>query len=244
MSKDFKKYLNFYTFKCVLPGSGKEIEFKPITTGELKKLLIYENENKQDVIENALDQLIASCVINKDFDIDDLFLQDRFYLLFEIRKRTKGETYKFEFKCPECGSQNVQTINLNDLNVRKMNLDIDNIVKIDENISVRMSNIIRGAQKEVYKSLPKENNSEYMANLSISTIACGVSGIITPDGEDNDINIEDKIYFIENIPTGAYEKISNWYKENDFGVDFTYNIKCKKCGYEYKDSLPLSDFFL
>lgn len=247
MSNDFKKYLNVYTFKCVLPGTDKEIEFKPIITGDLKKLLIYENDDNPEKVEMALDKLIESCVVTEDFDIDDLYLQDRYFLLFEIRKRTKGETYKFEFKCPKCNSQNVQIIDLNDLNVvRLKDKKIQSIVKLTDDISVRMSHIIRGAQKEVYESIKNiKNESQYKVDLAMTTSACGVIGIITPDGEDNNINLNDKKFLIENISTSLYEKIINWYSDNNFGIDFKYSVKCRNCGYEEKSiEVPVNNFFL
>jgi hypothetical protein len=248
MSSDFKKYLNVYTFKCNLPGIEKEIEFKPITTGELKKLLVYANDDDPERIEDALDNLVKSCVVTEDFNIDDLYLQDRYYLLFEIRKKTKGETYKFEFKCPKCNSQNIEIIDLNNLKVVKLrDKESNNIVKLTDNLSIRMSNIIRGAQKEIYRKLRslKKNDSQYNVDFSIYTISCGIVGIITPDGEDNDITLDDKKYLVENIPTGLYEKISDWYSDNNFGIIFEYDLKCKNCGYiSEKSKIQMSDFFL
>ena len=96
---DFRNYLNVYEFNTTLPGSGEEVTFRPITTGQLKKLLIYENETDPMVIEGALDDLISSCIVNEDFNINDLYLQDRFFLLVEIRKKSKGENYSFQYNC-------------------------------------------------------------------------------------------------------------------------------------------------
>jgi hypothetical protein len=69
---DFKKYLNVYEFETTLPGSGEVIKYKPITTGQLKKLLIYEDDDDPSIIEEALDDLITSSVISEGFDVTDL----------------------------------------------------------------------------------------------------------------------------------------------------------------------------
>ena len=51
---DFKKYLNVYQFETTLPGTGELIQFKPITTGQIKKLLVYEGSENLNIIENIL----------------------------------------------------------------------------------------------------------------------------------------------------------------------------------------------
>ena len=86
---DFKKYLNVYEFETTLPGSGVTIKFKPITTGQMKKLLVYENETDPSMVEEAMDELINSSVSTEGFDVKDVWLQDRFFLLVEIRRKTK-----------------------------------------------------------------------------------------------------------------------------------------------------------
>ena len=117
---DFKNYLNTFVFDTVLPGSGKTIKFKPITTGQLKNMLLYQDVEDAGKIELALDQLITECVVSEDFDINDLYLQDRFFLLVEIRKCSKGNVYSFQAKCGSCDSQTMINITLNNLIVNKL----------------------------------------------------------------------------------------------------------------------------
>jgi hypothetical protein len=114
---DFKMYLNMYQFDTRLPGSGKELKIKPITTGQLKRMLMYETVSDMGKIENALDVLITECVLDKDFNVNDLYLQDRFFLLAELRKITRGNMYTFTAFCdnPLCNSQYVHTIDLSKL---------------------------------------------------------------------------------------------------------------------------------
>ena len=46
-----------YEFDCTLPGTGQEIKFRPITTGQMKKLLVYEDSTSIQQVEEALDKL-------------------------------------------------------------------------------------------------------------------------------------------------------------------------------------------
>ena len=54
----FYDHVNVYDFSCELPGSKETIQFKPVSTGQIKKLLTYENESNYVLQEQALDDLI------------------------------------------------------------------------------------------------------------------------------------------------------------------------------------------
>lgn len=242
---DFKKYLNVYEFDCVLPGEGTEVSFKPVTTGQLKRLLTYGNESNPIVIEKALDDLIMSSIITKDFKVTELYLQDRFTLLVEIRKATKGHKYEFEINCPSCKSQLYKVIDLNDLPVTAPPKKVNPVVELTEDISVNLHNIRRKDQIRATKNLPKSlNETQLMAEISLLTYASGIESIKTPDGEQDNLSMDDKKYILENISMDAYGKIRNWYKENDFGIDFNFNVDCHVCKYDERINLPLDSFFL
>jgi len=188
---DFKRYLNMYVFESELPSDGSIVKYKPITTGQIKKLLLYETADDTDTIEEALDDLINECVIYpENFDVKSLYLQDRFYLLVEIRRATKGSHYTFQTKCPKCDSQTMHSINLGDLPLKKLDkgivkkktqppnkkgkkpvitfveedsnsVDDWNVVQINDKLSVRLDLLTRNAQlKALYMLKDMTNESE------------------------------------------------------------------------------------
>ena len=113
---NFKEFLNVYEFSTVLEGSGETIRFKPLVTKQLKKLFVADAETNPDAGEAILDDLIKECVVNEDFKVDDLYLLDRISLLFEIRKKSKGETISTTRKCGNCGLETLFNIDLNNVN--------------------------------------------------------------------------------------------------------------------------------
>jgi hypothetical protein len=132
--------MNTYEFECELPGSREVVKFKPLVTKQIKKLLAHEDDTYEKV-EEILDRIISLAVINEDFNIDNLYLQDRFFLTVEIRKKSKGETYDFQFDCPSCESQNYISVNLDNLPVNYLNKKKNNInteVKLTNDVSVNM----------------------------------------------------------------------------------------------------------
>lgn len=241
---DFKKFLNVYEFECKL-SEGQEVKFKPVTTGQLKKLLGYGNESNPIIVEKALDDLITSSVTSKDFKISELYLQDRFTLLVEIRKATKGSKYEFEYKCPSCKSQLYKVIDLNELPVTAPPSQVNPVVELFEGFSVELDNIRRKDQINATKILPKGlNDVQLAAELSLLTYASGIKAVNTPDGREENLSITDKKYILENISMDAYEKVRNWYDTNDFGINFSFKIDCHNCDYNKEINIPLDSFFL
>lgn len=246
---DFKKYLNVYEFQTELPGSGKEIRFKPITTGQLKKLLSFENTDDPAVVERALDELISSSIVTEGFNIEDLYLQDRFFILLEIRKKTKGEKYQFTFTCPECKSQSISAIDLSTLEVKKLDLSkIEEVLKLDDNIALRMGFVTRKMEKEAFELAKrlmgaKKGDNLRQAEAAIYIQALSIKSVITPEGEDTNISLQDKKFLLEEIPQGLYQKVLEWYDKNNFGVDFKTSISCLSCDYKKEINIPVEDFF-
>jgi len=243
---DFRSYLNNYEFSTELPGSGESVTFRPITTGQLKRLLVYENEENPIIIEEALDELISTSITDKKFDINELYLQDRFFLLVEIRRKSKGDMYMFQYTCKECRNQTLHKINLTDLKVKKLSKDLDNVVSIYDELSVRLEHTKRGSQKIAYNALkdrPFVNENLRATEMAVATHATSIIGIITPDGEITDSTFEDRKYLLENIPAEKYVSIRKWFEDNDFGISFKYDIKCRDCGNVITVDIPVDNFF-
>ena len=240
----FKDYLNVYTFDYVLPGTEEKIQFKPLTTKEIKKLLVYENDNDYGKIEEVLDEIINLSVTNENFDVNNLYLQDRFSLLLEIRKKTKGEYYEFPFDCPKCSSQNYMVIDLDKLNVTRLNDlgELDTVVNLTDQISIEVWFLTRKEEKEAWEKVSNDSPqpiSEYELNILTQTI----KAVNSPDGREDNLSFEDKQFIIDNTTTGNLQNISKWFEKNNFGTDFTIKRVCKQCGYTETRSIPLVNFF-
>lgn len=269
---NFKRYLNVYEFETVLPGSGETIKFKPITTGQIKKLLIYEGAEEPEVIEKALDEIIEGCVVTEGFDIKKLFLPDRFFLLLELRKITKGNLYQFQSICPSCSSQSLQTVDLQKLPIKKLNIPVKpsvklqkgvkkapvvevkeepevewNVIQLNKDIAVRVLPVSRGVQiqaSDIMKStFPDAPIVEKAVNISTIIYALVIQEVITRDGVESDLSLEDKIYLLDNITQKELEKLTSWFDTNEFGIDFTFEVVCPQCLLKVKREVPMEDFF-
>ena len=150
--KAFKNYLNRYEFEYTLPGTGKTVKFKPLTTNQMKQLLEYEDESDLGKMSEAMDKLMKSSIITEDFDTDELYLRDRFSLLLQIRKKTKGETYQFQFTCPKCKSQVLNSVNLDELEEKKLESKTGE-VEVADGVTIEIEHIKRKDEKEALENI-------------------------------------------------------------------------------------------
>lgn len=292
MSSNFRNYLNTYVFETDLPGNGMAVSFKPVTTGQIKRLLLYETTNDPLSMEAALDSVIEECVIRpENFKVSSLYIQDRFFLLVEIRKATRGATYMFQTECASCGSQTQQAINLSELPVTKLkktqkvepkkqaaptvskhkkiklvekteeNEEIIpekivepsewGVVKLNDKISVRLTLVTREIQQKAFDMFSEKhkdnikdiNDVQKTIDITTSLYALCMKSIITPEGEETDLPLEEKIFLLDNIQQSEHDKISKWFESNDFGIDFSFDVKCSHCGYSERKAVPVENFF-
>lgn len=242
----FYDFVNVYDFNCELPGSNETIQFKPVTTGQLKKLLTYENETNYVVQEQALDDLIMSSVLSEGFNIDELYIYDRLYLLIEIRKKTKGEFLEYQLTCPKCNSQSLNKVNLDNLEIKKLDKEKSTIVELNSGIKIHLKHMKRQDQKmdikpQLFTKGMTETQQGYAFQVAFH--ACAIDKIETPNGIDENIPMKDRIYFIENIPMGEMEKIKDELDAMAFGWDLQNKINCRHCGFEQVEDIPIQNNF-
>jgi hypothetical protein len=245
---DLEKVLCSYEFNDVLPGSGKKIKLKPITTAQMKKLLSYSGGAEE--AETSLDDLITSCVVDPTFDIKDLYLEDRFYLLVALRKKTKGALYSFTYTCrnPKCGAESLQNMDINKMEVKKLG-KLDSMVKLDSNFSVQLKYITRGIQvqaQEIVNNLekigPPLEGVRKEAEVATLMHALCIEKIFLPGNKEVQPSLDEAIEFLNTIPMGLYEKIRDWFNTITFSIDFKFNVICDVCKQTEKIEVPLESF--
>lgn len=242
---NFLDYVNVYEFECELPGSKQIVKFKPVTTGQIKRLLTYEKETNYVTQEQALDDLVSSSVLSEGFNIDELYIYDKMFLLMELRKATKGNILEFKVDCPECGSQSLNRINLDNLKLKKLENMENHIVDLGK-IKVHLKHIKRKHQKEDIKPqyFPKNLTDIQKAYIfQVIFHACAIDKIETPAGIDDSISMKDRMFFIENIPMSNMDLIRSEVEKMSFGWELEQRMSCQHCQYEEVDQIPIQQNF-
>ena len=243
---NFLEYVNTYDFTCELPGSKQVINFKPVTTGQIKRLLTYENETNYVIQEQALDELVSSSVLSEGFDINEQYIYDRLFLLIEIRKKTKGEVLEFQIKCPECNSQSLNRVDLNKLDIKQLENNENRIVTLGDTIKVHLRHMKRKHQREdiipqFFNKAMSETQQAYMFQVAFH--ACAIDKIETPKGIDENISMKDRIHFIENIPMYLMEILKDEIEDMGFGWKLQNKVECVHCKYKFIEDIPIQQNF-
>jgi len=250
---DVSKYLNVYQFDYNLPCQNKSVKLRPYNAADLKRMLIYSNEE----VEEALDVLLQSCIVQpedskKNINVEDLWLMDRFYLLLMLRKATKGSIYNFVYKCPSCNSEKIEAIDLKKIKVKSIPKGFDFNVKLDDNITVTLKPPTRKSiklGKQFVSNLLEENISVIAKAFdeSIGAYSYCIEKIITPEGE-NSPTPEEAYNFLNIAPDFMYTKIQNWFSDlGNYGIDMKTKVSCdyEKCPEfkrEREEVVPLDNF--
>jgi len=201
-------------------------------------------------ITRMFDKLFSEVIISpEDFDPMDMYVYDRYALLLEIRKKTKGETNQFEMKCPECKGQSVQTVDFEKIESRQL-IEGNYIVELTEQLSVKMRHLTRSQELEVYevseqlKAEQQLSKNELETEVGLLLEAQTIDEIITPDGpQELEFPLFDKKYLLENIPQPLYQTVGKWHEENKFGPDLTVTVNCPHCEFEATEDITDLNFF-
>lgn len=244
---NFQQYLDVYTKDVELPGSGKTVTIKPLTTNQMKKLLVHEDDEDSIKGESILDEILQYCITSGE-NIGDFELQDRYFLFIEVRKFSKGSKHTYEFTCPneKCQSQSIQSIDLNDLDIKQKPEEVNPEVSIlNDKVKLYFKYITRAEQAEAYNQLKikGKNENQVTVEMMVANMAQSIYCIKSPDSEDNDIPFKVKFDFVGNLPQSEYDKIKEWFDVHDYGIDLNITINCPHCEYSTKDTMPLTNFF-
>lgn len=241
----YSSYLNIYEKDIPLPSSKEIVKIKPLTTNQIKKLLVHENETDLIGGEKILDDVLRLSVVSEDKEfLKTLFLQDRYYLFVEIRNLTKGSQHTYSFTCPSCSGQSIQSIDLKSLEIKDMKAITETVDIVNGTLKLHMRYVTRGMQEEAYATIdPKLPNSEKQVEMALANMAQAIEFVETPDGKDEP-TIKEKMDLIGDIPSHEYERLKDWFMDHDFGINLNVVTKCPYCSFEEKHSLPLNNFFL
>ena len=242
---DISTLKNIYEFETQLPGSGEWIRFRPFTTGQIKKILAFEGETNPLIISEVIKTLLDEVIINEDINIHDFFIRDREYLLMEIRNKTKGNKWETQWECEKCKSQNLLNVDLSKLPTKRIVPEtVDYELEILPTLTVYMIHLRVRDEMEIISKIDKSlSDAQKQAELVISMVAGSIDSIVVNKEHIKEMTLEDKKYFIEELPTTVYNAIKEWLEKNEYGTNFNVKVKCHSCGHELTVNTTPENFF-
>jgi len=202
--------INTPTYELVLPSTGKKIKYRPFLVREEKILIMAMESEDMNQITNAIIQIISDCLLTKDIKVESLATFDMEYLFLNIRAKSVGETVEVNVTCPDDGETQVEmSINIDDIKIKKTR-GHKNIVKLDDNLSMKLK----------YPSLDQfiennfdtgESSNEISQSLSMITSCIEMVYNEEESWEASDCTTEELNDFVEQMNTKQFKQIENFF---------------------------------
>ena len=227
------------------PLHGKDsIEIRQMTAKE-EDMLTSATLLKKGV---ALDRVIASLIVDKSINPDSLLVGDRNAIIISTRVSGYGNIYETKVNCPNCGTNQEYSFDLNkaniydgsdaaDLGVRTNDDGTFNVTLPRTNVDVQFR-LLNGRDEKTFLNgmkSDKKAKSEKNITRQLATIVVSLNG---------DSSVQAKQYFIDNVPSLDSRHLRLAYRLAAPTIDLTQQFECVECSHEQEMEVPLSaDFF-
>ena len=130
--------INTPTYELTLPSNGKKIKYRPFLVREEKILIMALETEDQKQITAAIIQILTACIMTRGVKLNELATFDIEYLFLNVRSKSVGETISLNLICPDDEKTSVEvSIDLDSIKVKKDKSHTD-IVKLDDNLSMKL----------------------------------------------------------------------------------------------------------
>lgn len=227
------------------PLHGKDsIELRQMTAKE-EDMLTSRTLLKKGV---ALDRVIASIIVDKSIDPDSLLVGDRNAIIIATRVAGYGHMYETKVSCPNCGTNQEYSFDLNQANITDGSDARDLGVKLNDNgtfnVTLPVTNVdvcfrlLNGRDEKTFLNgmqADKKTKNEKNITRQLAAIIVSLNG---------DSSMQAKQYFIDNVPSLDSRHLRLAYRLAAPNIDLTQQFECTECSHEQEMEVPLSaDFF-
>ena len=213
--------INTPTYELTLPSNGKKIKYRPFLVREEKILIMALETEDQKQITAAIIQILTACIMTRGVKLNELATFDIEYLFLNVRSKSVGETISLNLICPDDEKTNVEvSIDLDSIKVKK-DKSHTNIVKLDNNLSLKLK----------YPSMKQfiESNFEAGVESVSNTMDVVISSIDMIYNEEESWNASESTKkeledFIDQLNTKQFKLIENFF---DTMPKLSHKIKVK-----------------
>jgi hypothetical protein len=236
------------TYELELPSTGKKINFRPFLVKEQKILLMAMESKKEIDAINAVKQIVSNCIVDKNFDVNEMSSFDLEYFFIQLRMRSIGEKISLSFTCKNTVSENQECNNLMQFEYDLSNTTIEKnpdhtkTIFFTKDVGVVMKYpSFRITENLVQNSKTKKTSVENALDLIVDCIDYFF------DKENvyhvKEMSKQEITDYVENIPKTSFDKMEKFFDTMP-QVKSIVNHKCNKCGFEHAIPVEgLSNFF-
>lgn len=160
--------------------------------------------------------------------VQDLTQGDRVYLLFAIRRASLGDEMPFTTKCPQCDTESQMTIDLKDLEIKKMPDPLIRTysTKLPSGKNAQMKVLVGRGEDMIAKAFKK----------GVDVISTAILARLAElDGEPPSIK------GLKKLSLKDRNHLKNIWEDHEGGVDTAVEIECPSCENEYEADIGIGD---
>jgi len=200
--------INTPTYELTLPSNGKKVKYRPFLVREEKILIMALETEDQKQITDAVVEILDACIMTRGIKVQNLATFDIEYIFLNVRSKSVGETINVNIICPDDEKTSVEIpIDLESIKVKK-DKSHTNIVKIDDNLSLKLK----------YPSMEQfiENNFESTDETIKNTMKLITSSIDMIFNEEESWNASESTEkeleeFIEQLNSKQFQMIEKFF---------------------------------
>ena len=212
--------------KGKLYNRNAKIFARTLNVPEVKRLanILMNPENAEFIVNDTL----KKCV--KGIEIDDLYVEDKMYLLFLLRANTfKDSNYSVEYFCEKCETDATFHFTIDNLRAKFLPDDYNptTLFELKNGDKITLSYLRVSDQKEIDNlrdtSIAKKSEKLDTENLSIA------ASIGTINGKRHNL-ITKYDYVNNNISPEDFSDLKTYMEDKDIGIQPVMDVVCKECG--------------
>lgn len=230
----------------VYPGghplhNAESVEYRAMTAKE-EDILMSQALIKRGTV---ITELIKSCLINKDIEVQSLLSGDRNALMIAIRASGYGNIYEPIYQCPNCEFKNELEIDLNALPIKPLTIEpvVPNAnafsFKLPVSKKVVTFKFLNGREEEEIVSDMETRKKKGLLNSNLVTgrlLRC----IVAIDGNENKSLVS---RFVQYMPARDSLMLREYIDEHEPGVNMKIDFKCNNCDHFEEMALPMGATF-
>lgn len=199
------------SYELVLPSNNKKIKYRPFFVREEKVLLLAMESEDINQINNAIFDVLESCILTKEIKVRDLPVFDIEYLFLNLRGKSIGEAIELVITCGDDGETQVPlTVYIDEIQVQK-SPEHSQDIQITDKITVKM-------KYPSYDQFIKENfdpqNKQDVLDLSFKIVASCIDMVY--DDEDcwaaSDCTEQEIVDWLQTLNSHQYKGIEKFFK--------------------------------
>jgi len=195
------------TFELILPSTDKKLKYRPFLVKEEKILLMAKESGDKIDIYNAIKQIIQNCILEDDFDVNTITIFDMEYIFIKLRAVSVSNEIQFTVTDSDDGITYDLKLDLNEVEVIKS--EQNNKIMITDEVGLIMKYLTPNISEKIYNLTTLTEINDELVKSSIDYVF---------DNEEvydwKTIPEKEKIEFLENLTTNAYDKIEEFYNNS------------------------------